>query len=315
MSDNKRYYYLKIKETFFDGEEMKILESQQNGIIYQNLYLKMCLLSVKSGGALLFKDAIPYDVNMLSSVLRVNIDTVKTGIEMFSRLGLVEILDSGVIYILDIQSLIGQSSSEGERKKIYRAKIKRIKKIASGQSSGQSSALVPQKTGHRTLELELNTDTKKEPKKYKEEPVFSKAEALNPNKKNSEQRFQQLKTAWNANCKPSCTIRGTDTMNYYQREDWIAGESQIVDIFATCKAMQNYGGVQSNPEYEIDNHSGYSMLSFLVKGVEWYTDEAKPFERCRKKQAGPHVQTDEERRALIAKAFEEVERERARDGR
>lgn len=73
------------------------------------------------------------------------------------------------------------------------------------------------------------------------------------------------------------------TMNYAQRDDWLAGESQIVDIFATCKAIQNYGGIQSSAEYEPDNHSGYSMLSFLVKGVEWYTDEAKPFDRCRKK--------------------------------
>lgn len=123
--------------------------------------------------------------------------------------------------------------------------------------------------------------------KKEEEPVFSKTEALNPNTQNSEQRFQQLKTAWNANCKPACTIRGTDTMNYYQREDWLAGESQIVDILATCKAIQNYGGIQSNPEYEIDNHSGYSLLSFLVKGVEWYTDESDPWSRCKKKKATP----------------------------
>ena len=120
-------------------------------------------------------------------------------------------------------------------------------------------------------------------------PVFSKAEALHQNTQNIEQRFQQLKTAWNANCKPPCNIRSTLTMSYTQRDEWIAGESQIVDIFATCKAMQNYGGILGNPEYEIDGHKGYSMLSFLVKGVEWYTDDARPFERCRKKHAGPHV--------------------------
>lgn len=291
MSDNKRYYYLKVKETFFDGEEMKILESQQNGVIYQNLYLKMCLLSVKSGGALLFKDAIPYDVNMLSSVLRVNIDTVKTGIEIFSKLGLIEIIDDKTIYMTDIQALIGQSSSEGERKKLYRAKINRIKKITKGQTSGQTSALVPQKMGQRTPELELKTDTKKEPKKEKQEPVFSKDEALNPNTQNQEQRFQQIKTAWNANCKPPCNIRSTLTMSYTQRDEWLAGESQIVDIFATCKAMQNYGGILGNPEYEIDGHKGYSMLSFLVKGVEWYTDDAKPFDRCRKRQASKQRET------------------------
>ena len=35
MSDNKKYYYLKLKDNFFDSEEM---------IILQNMNLKMFLL-------------------------------------------------------------------------------------------------------------------------------------------------------------------------------------------------------------------------------------------------------------------------------
>lgn len=160
MSEDKKYFYLKLKETFFDLEEMKILESQKNGIEYQNLYLKLCLLSLKSGGALLFKDTIPYDCNMLSTVLRVNIDTVKTGIEMFSKLGLIEILDSGIIYMADIQTLIGKSSTEGERKKMYRERIKMIAGN-SGQTSGQTS-------GHRPPELESEIESESESELDKE---------------------------------------------------------------------------------------------------------------------------------------------------
>ena len=36
MSDNKKYYYLKLKEDFFDSEEMKVLESMPNGVEYQD---------------------------------------------------------------------------------------------------------------------------------------------------------------------------------------------------------------------------------------------------------------------------------------
>ena len=32
MSVNKKYYYLKLKDSFFDSEEMKLLESQKNAI-------------------------------------------------------------------------------------------------------------------------------------------------------------------------------------------------------------------------------------------------------------------------------------------
>jgi predicted phage replisome organizer len=128
MSDNKKYYYLKVKDTFFDSEEMKVLESAPNGLIYQNLYLKLCLLSLKSDGALLFKDAIPYNLEMLSTVLRLNIETVKTGIEVLQMYKLVIILDNGTIFMSDIQSLIGRSTSEAERIKSYRAKIKKVNK-------------------------------------------------------------------------------------------------------------------------------------------------------------------------------------------
>lgn len=123
MSDNKKYYYLKLKEDFFNSEEMMILESMKNGAEYQNVYLKLCLLSLKSDGALIFKNMIPYSVEMLSSVLRVNIDTVKTAIELFQKLGLISIADTETIYMTDIQTLVGQSSTEAERVKKYRQSL------------------------------------------------------------------------------------------------------------------------------------------------------------------------------------------------
>ena len=154
MSENKKYFYLKLKDTFFDSEEMKILESQKNGVSYQNLYLKMCLLSVKNNGRLAFKDSLPYDVDMLSTVLRVSIDTVKTGIEMFSRLRLVDILDNGEMYMSDIQSLIGHGSSEAERIAKYRA----VRKT----DAQESVTLLQDCHTVCTPELELDTELQKE---------------------------------------------------------------------------------------------------------------------------------------------------------
>ncbi len=148
MSDNKKYYYLKLKENFFDSEEMKILESMKNGIEYQNLYMKLCLLSLKNEGGLTFKDYIPYDIHMLSTVLRVNIDTIKTAIEIFGKLGLITQIDNGTLYMMDIQSLIGHGSSEAERKAQYRKKI------------GKDN--VPKLSGQNPPELELKTEIETE---------------------------------------------------------------------------------------------------------------------------------------------------------
>lgn len=165
MSDAKKYYYLKVKDTFFDTEEMKILESQKNGIEYQNLYLKMCLLSLKAGGKLVFKDSIPYDCQMLSTVLRVNIDTVKTGIELFEKLKLVKITETESIFMSDIQTLIGSSSSEGDRVKQYRARIKKENKC-----STKSVRTYANRTPEIELKIEKELDIKdrvEKPQKHK----------------------------------------------------------------------------------------------------------------------------------------------------
>ena len=43
MSDNRRYYYLKLKEGFFDEDAIVLLESMQDGILYSNILLKLYL--------------------------------------------------------------------------------------------------------------------------------------------------------------------------------------------------------------------------------------------------------------------------------
>ena len=34
MSDNRKYYYLKLKENYFDEDAIVLLESMQDGILY-----------------------------------------------------------------------------------------------------------------------------------------------------------------------------------------------------------------------------------------------------------------------------------------
>ena len=52
--------------------------------------------------------------------------------KVFLEFGLVEILTDGAYYMADIQLLIGQSSTEGERKKKERMRLKRQKLLPSG---------------------------------------------------------------------------------------------------------------------------------------------------------------------------------------
>jgi len=123
MSDNKKYYYLRLKDNFFDSDELKILESMKDGYLYSNILLKLYLRSLKNDGKLVVNDRIPYNAEMLASVTGHQIGTVKQALSIFKELGLIDVLENGAIYMLDIQNFIGRGSSEADRKREYRQRI------------------------------------------------------------------------------------------------------------------------------------------------------------------------------------------------
>ena len=59
MSDNRKYYYLKLKENYFDDDSIVLLESMQDGVLYSNILLKLYLKSLKHGGRLQLDEDIP----------------------------------------------------------------------------------------------------------------------------------------------------------------------------------------------------------------------------------------------------------------
>ena len=132
MSDNRKYYYLKLKENFFTTEKMVILESAQDGLLYSNLLLKMYLMSLKHNGVLMLGDGLPHTPQTIATFTRHQIGTVERALKLFTEFGFVEVLTDGAYYMADIQLLIGQSSTEGERKKKERMRLKRQKLLPSG---------------------------------------------------------------------------------------------------------------------------------------------------------------------------------------
>ncbi|HAQ6478792.1 phage replisome organizer N-terminal domain-containing protein [Enterococcus faecium] len=168
MSDNKRYYYLKLKENFFDSDEMVLLESMPDGYIYSNILLKLYLRSLKHEGKLMFNDRIPFNSTMLATITRHSVGVVEKAVQIFRDLQLIDVLDNGAIYMSDIQSFIGKSSTEADRKREYRKKIEEAKRnLITG---GQVSDKCPDKTTPELeieIEKDIDIDIDKEEKKGK----------------------------------------------------------------------------------------------------------------------------------------------------
>ena len=114
---SKKYYWLKLDVNFFDREEIQIVESMPNGIKYTNFYMKLLLKSANSEGKLLFKGIVPYTDEMLATITRLDIDTVRSAIKIFVELGMVQILDDGALFMHEANAMVGCETEWAKKKR------------------------------------------------------------------------------------------------------------------------------------------------------------------------------------------------------
>ena len=230
MSDNKKYYYLKLKDNFFDSDQMIVLESMPDGYKYSNILLKLYLRSLKNDGKLMFNDRIPYNSTILSQVTRHSVGDVEKAVNIFTELGLIEILENGAIYMLDIQNFIGESSTEGDRKRAYRRKIDQEKSMLlnEGQMSDKSPDVYPpeieiEKEIDKELDKELDSNNSQQSqKRYADDSqymkaavyLFEKIKERLPNKK--EPDFQK----WADEVRKTVELDGVPVERYKEVLDW-----------------------------------------------------------------------------------------------
>ena len=224
MSDNKKYYYLRLKDNFFDSDELKILESMKDGYLYSNILLKLYLRSLKNDGKLVVNDRIPYNAEMLASVTGHQIGTVKQALSIFKDLGLIDVLENGAIYMLDIQNFIGRGSSEADRKREYRQRIE-IDRTNVQTNLRQISEKSPPEIEieleiEKELEIELDSSAKSTTTKRKrfEKPTLSEI-------------------------KQYCIERGNKVdaqhfFDYYESNGWKVGKNSMKDWKAAVRTWE-----------------------------------------------------------------------------
>lgn len=156
MSDNKRFYWLKLKEDFFDDETIRYIEEQENGIKYSNFYLKLCLKSLRTDGKLIRlvgEILIPYDVKSLSSLTGVDVDTVRCAMALFEKIGCVKMLDSGELYISQLSEMVGSETDKARAMRVIRAREK---------YGNDVTRMLPECYPEKDIEKELDTELEKE---------------------------------------------------------------------------------------------------------------------------------------------------------
>lgn len=228
MSDNKKYYYLRLKDNFFDSDELKILESMKDGYLYSNILLKLYLRSLKNDGKLVVNDRIPYNAEMLASVTGHQVGTIKQALSMFKELGLIEILENGAIYMLDIQNFIGKGSTEADRQRLYDRRISEERKQKKLTQSRNLEEILEKSTPEIEIELEKDIEIEKE--------IHSSAKSTTTKRK----RFEKPTLS---EIKEYCIERNNNVdaqhfYDYYESNGWKVGKNSMKNWQAAVRTWE-----------------------------------------------------------------------------
>ena len=94
----------------------------------------MYLMSLKHNGILLLHENLPHTPQTIATFTRHQIGTVERALQIFLKLGFVELLTDGAYYMPDIQLLVGRSSTEAERKRRERLRLQAQKLLSNSKA-------------------------------------------------------------------------------------------------------------------------------------------------------------------------------------
>ena len=124
MSDDKKYYWIKLSTNFITSRTVDFLMSQTNGANYVVLYQMLCLLTVNSNGVLantIGEIIIPFDEEKIQRDTKYfTIDTVRIALGLYQKLGLIYLQEDGMFKIANYDKLVGSESKWAEIKRRQR---------------------------------------------------------------------------------------------------------------------------------------------------------------------------------------------------
>ncbi|HGC9115458.1 phage replisome organizer N-terminal domain-containing protein [Streptococcus anginosus] len=167
MAENRRYYWLKLKEDFFTDKRIKRLRRISGGDTYTIIYLKLLLLSLKDGGKLYY-DGVETDfIKELALTIDEKEDDVMVTVNYLMAQNLIEVIAENDEYFLtEMPNLIGSETASTRRSRKSRAYKENQKALQCNTNATLSNLL--QQNCNTEIEKEIDIELEKEGEKKKQ---------------------------------------------------------------------------------------------------------------------------------------------------
>ena len=213
--DATKFYWLQLREDFFDEDAIDWLEEQPNGKEYSLFYLKLCVKSLRTNGVLIRRVGnmlIPYDHVKLGELTKTSPDTVIVAMNLLLQIGLVERLENGELYLTQVENMIG-SQSKGAFKKQQQIARRNVNLIEGG---ARVEKIPPDIDIEIDKEIEIDKD--KKPLKRFTAPTLEEVKEYCAERKNG--------------------VDAARFVNYYTANGWKVGKNPMKDWRAAVRSWE-----------------------------------------------------------------------------
>jgi len=111
----KRYYWLRLKEGFFEERAPACLRGMPEGETLLIIYIKMLLRGIRSDGVFRYAGTFPSHTDEIAAQIQEDPKLVRIAALALQKLGAIEVLENEDICMLQLPTMIGTESDSARR--------------------------------------------------------------------------------------------------------------------------------------------------------------------------------------------------------
>ncbi|MEO3171734.1 conserved phage C-terminal domain-containing protein [Streptococcus parasanguinis] len=153
VTENRRYYWLQLKDDFFNSKEMKLMRKLPGGEEITIIYLKMMLVSLSEQGKLYFEGLAEDLAEELSLIIDEDLEAIRLTLMFLTKKKLLTTSDNYQFNLEQVPEMIGSET----------ASARRVRKHRENQKALQCNSDVTKCNGDIDIDIDIDIDKGQKP--------------------------------------------------------------------------------------------------------------------------------------------------------
>ena len=158
VTENRRYYWLQLKDDFFNSKEMKLMRKLPGGEEITIIYLKMMLVSLSEQGKLYFEGLAEDLAEELSLIIDEDPEAIRLTLMFLTKKKLLTTSDNYQFNLEQVPEMIGSET----------ASARRVRKHRENQKALQCNSDVTKCNGDIDIDIDIEKGQKPQSDVYEE---------------------------------------------------------------------------------------------------------------------------------------------------